>query len=87
MPRYDRTGPQGEGPMSGGGQGRCIQGNRRAFLGRYPNTGWEGRRMRGMAQGSQETSEVEGLKSQISSLNDMVKQLNRKISELEKNKP
>ena len=28
MPGYDRTGPRGEGPMTGGGFGQCADGER-----------------------------------------------------------
>jgi hypothetical protein len=47
MPGLDRTGPQGEGPMTGGGFGRCNQaeGNRQPVAGR----GW---RPFGPGQGS-----------------------------------
>lgn len=89
MPGYDRSGPMGEVPLTGGRQGRCGQGNRRDFLGRYQNTGAGGRRIKGMGQGfsqsasASETSELEDLKAQISNLNDLISQLNQKIAELE----
>jgi hypothetical protein len=41
MPKLDKTGPQGQGPMTGRGLGPCGQGLRRGFgrgLGRY--FGW-----------------------------------------------
>lgn len=31
MPGFDRTGPLGEGPMTGGGFGRCGSGRRSAY--------------------------------------------------------
>ncbi len=35
MPRGDRTGPAGQGPMTGRGMGRCGNGGNST-----PNTGW-----------------------------------------------
>lgn len=45
MPTLDKTGPQGQGPMTGKGFGPCGLGWRRRFgmgrgMGRYFNWGW-----------------------------------------------
>ena len=44
MPGFDRTGPEGMGPMTGGGRGRCTSNGRRAGRGSFgPQTDWGGR--------------------------------------------
>lgn len=43
MPGYDRTGPMGEGPKTGGGFGLCGTGTRRAVGGAYYGVGRGGR--------------------------------------------
>ena len=53
MPGFDRTGPNGQGPMTGGGFGRC--GNRRnldeTFQGRGLGRGFRGGRGAGFGRG------------------------------------
>ena len=42
MPGGDRTGPQGQGPLTGRGQGQCGTVNQQASLNR-PNLNWSKR--------------------------------------------
>ena len=44
MPGFDQTGPEGMGPMTGGGRGRCTAYGRRAGRRSFrQQTGWGGR--------------------------------------------
>jgi len=52
MPGFDRTGPQGQGPMTGGGFGYCGAGRRRGDLSAIGGgRGFGPGRGRGMARG------------------------------------
>jgi len=34
MPKFDKTGPQGEGPLTGRGQGPCLSDSQKSVLGK-----------------------------------------------------
>lgn len=52
MPRGDRTGPMGEGPMSGKAQGLCAASSKQDQADYIPGFGWHGGRGRGRGPGS-----------------------------------
>ena len=54
MPGLDRRGPEGMGPMTGGGRGRCTPYGRRAgrrYFGQQPGWGGRGRGWRHWSRG------------------------------------
>jgi len=92
MPRGDRTGPLGEGPMTGLGKGDCAEGNtgfrgRGGFGGR---SGFGRGRGFGFARGlgwrwlgdNQDISEESSLKSSISVLKEQLKSLESRLQNL-----
>jgi len=52
MPRFDGTGPQGDGPLTGGKRGKCTQGRNAASL--NPGQGRGQGRGLGAGQGMQQ---------------------------------
>jgi len=97
MPGYDRTGPRGMGPMTGGGRGLCRLGYaRRRFprwgrcffgFGRGMGRGW------GVYEAPEEwysapsTDEERSiLKEELSMLENEMEHIRKRIAELEENK-
>lgn len=88
MPGFDRTGPQGQGPMTGGGRGRCATTAQGAGFGRGYGQG-KGRGFRRGFAGDFDTTrvtELGELKAQVSSMGEMIASLSRKVSDLLANK-
>jgi len=91
MPGGDRTGPWGQGPGTGGGFGGCVPfGRGRGFFGRGGGRGF-GRglgRGFGLARGFfgsyGPSQELEGLKAEISMLDEEKAALEEQVAELEK---
>ena len=89
MPARDRTGPMGEGPMTGRGMGDC--GGR----GRGRGRGWGPGRGRGWgpawdygvpAPHPDPEQEAASLRSQSSRLKEQLENIERRLAEFEKNK-
>ncbi len=81
MPRFDRSGPNGVGPLTGRGSGPCGDGvpKRRAFMNRGYGRGWGfGRGFgRGLFQGYAESNidEKTYLQNRIELVEEELKQL------------
>ncbi|MBU1172857.1 MAG: DUF5320 domain-containing protein [Proteobacteria bacterium] len=96
MPGYDKTGPQGQGPMTGRGWGRCSPQNPRGFYRQNQgfSFGFGGGKRRNMGRGFSQhvaqdvfapgKSELDDLNSRISSLGEMITQINRKLEDMGK---
>ncbi len=103
MPGFDRTGPSGIGPMTGGGRGRCAP--RGTFRDRlFRGTGFGQGRGFGMGHGSgrctwvpayydapyssvsakSRDQEIDILKNEAQALKEELKDIESRISELEK---
>ena len=80
MPGFNKTGPRGQGPMTGGGRGRCVPGNQGFGLGRGMGRG-AGRGVSSRLE-APESSEMAELKAQVSSLGDQVASLGKTLGEL-----
>lgn len=87
MPGFDGTGPQGMGPMTGGGRGFCSPwgvGARRPY-GFYRGVGYNYPRYRGYSQYAPpmtKEQELDFLKSQTQALREDLKGVEARISEL-----
>lgn len=90
MPRGDRTGPQGMGPMTGRRMGHCAPG-----YAPYPpqHMGWGGRGWRhrfyatdvpGWAAPVSREDEVDWLQQQARGLQSALDQINTRLNDLEK---
>ncbi|HBK34996.1 TPA: hypothetical protein DDZ01_03310 [Candidatus Uhrbacteria bacterium] len=51
MPNFDQTGPQGQGPLTGQGQGNCSQTNQGSVRGFFRGMFGRGRGLRGQGRG------------------------------------
>lgn len=89
MPGFDGTGPQGMGPMTGGGRGFCspwgIRGARRYPIPPWPGYGYRYYGGRQFATGPQMTTgeELEDLRAQAQELARHMESIHQRISELE----
>lgn len=70
MPNQDKTGPMGQGPMTGRGFGPCGGGYR----------GFGRRRFRSLTKGE----ELEALKEEKKMMEEELKEIEERVSELEK---
>lgn len=92
MPGFNKTGPQGQGPMTGGGRGRCATTAQGTGFGRGAGFGYgrgagpgKGRGFRRGFAGDANTSgvsELGELKAQVSSMGDMIASLSQKVNDL-----
>jgi len=85
MPGFDGTGPNGMGPMTGGGRGFCNPRGigataRRYGFPRYPGYGAYG--FQPFAPRMTRAQELEFLKGQAGALSDELKQLETEIGKL-----
>lgn len=87
MPGFDGTGPEGRGPMTGGGRGYCNpRGWRAGLQGNLPRQTTPYRRNYGLrwsAPPPVSEEELGFLKNQAHSLNNELKVLEARIRELE----
>jgi len=101
MPRFDGTGPAGQGPGTGWGMGPCGAGRRRGYGGRYGRgygAGWGfgGGRGRGFGWGGfgnyysapalTKKEETEFLSDEAGMLEKELKDIKTRLSELKKQK-
>jgi hypothetical protein len=75
MPNFDRTGPRGEGPMTGRGMGRCNGGQAGLGLGRGQGRGFGFRRF------FSQKEEVEDLKSYQKDLKSELEAVEKELKE------
>ena len=84
MPRFDGTGPNGMGPMTGGGRGFCWPwgaGMRSYAFPRWSHYNYQ-RGFRPFIPGMSRDQELEFLKGQAKTFRDELKQLETEISKL-----
>lgn len=87
MPGFDKTGPRGQGPLTGGRRGRCTPMNQKYGYGRSIRRGM-GRRFRQGFAGDADVpnaSELNDLKARVSDLGDQLTSINRKLDEQSNN--
>ena len=85
MPKFDQTGPLGEGPLTGRGFGPCKSGSRIGF-GRGVGFG-RGRRFgRGFYQETPRTKQetIEDMQAYKKSLQDEIEDIDKEIGDLQK---
>ena len=103
MPRGDRTGPMGSGPMTGRGAGFCAGNAVPGFMNKMPGGGAGFGHGRGMGRKSgrgfqgapfsvlltsgAQVDELSVLKNQARYFGEALKSINGRISELEAEKP
>ena len=90
MPARDRTGPEGQGPVSGRGMGDCtaqgrgVAGPRGRGFGRGRGRGW-GRGWGGGSFGAASAGDdIEGLRAESSRLKALLEGIERRLSSFEK---
>jgi len=87
MPGQDRTGPLGQGPLTGRGLGPCGRGMGRSF-GRGRGFGWRARTMQVMPIQQPavitEKQEKEFLEQELSALKEEMKEIEERIKEIKK---
>lgn len=89
MPRFDGTGPMGQGPMTGRGAGPCGMGYGRGYGGGFPRgirrgiRGFFGQRF-WPTQPSSPSEEKKNLKDEIRYMEEDLKEAKKYLSELEK---
>ena len=79
MPKFDQTGPLGEGPLTGRGFGPCKGGSRAGF--------GRGRRFgRGFYQGTPRTKQetIEGMQEYKKALQEEIEDIDKEIGDLQK---
>ncbi len=84
MPRFDRTGPRGEGPLTGRGFGPCGYGDRRGF-GRGFERGFERRQFCPFLEEPiviTKEKEKELLKEDIKALEEEKEYIEKRIKEI-----
>ncbi|MBU0636470.1 DUF5320 domain-containing protein [Candidatus Micrarchaeota archaeon] len=84
MPRFDKTGPQGAGPLSGRGFGPCGQGKRMGRFGgnRMPRCG-RGFARRAMTPELSKTEQKSFLEQELKEIDLEKKELEKELNELE----
>lgn len=90
MPGFDGTGPNGMGPMTGGGRGYCHPAGRRVAwrpsrMGRGTSYGWPGYGAYGYAPpapGASREQELEFLKGQAEALRAELNEIEAEIGKL-----
>ncbi len=83
MPNLNRTGPQGAGPRTGRGMGKCAPGNNLRFgFGRGYGVG-RGRRFFNAPQAT-EQEEKQALQDELKALREEAKQIESRLEELKK---
>jgi len=88
MPGFDRTGPEGRGPMTGRGAGYCAGkeippvSNREFGYGRGRMRGFG----RGFGFGWGRREEIQSLKNQSNQLQNELDRVNKRVQELEADK-
>jgi len=83
MPGFDRTGPGGMGPMTGGGRGLCNPaGGYRRFSPGFRGSVWYNRGYAAPAQPDFDRMDLEGLKNQTEALKKELQALERQIENL-----
>ena len=89
MPGRDQTGPKGDGPLTGGGWGRCRRGagRGRGQGGGGRGQGFGGGRGFGAGGGGRQIEgaedELSALKGEVRSLNQELKAVQERIAELD----
>jgi len=89
MPGQDRTGPLGQGPLTGRGLGPCGRGMGRGLgIGRGRGFGWRARTMQIMPIQQPavitEKQEKEFLEQELSALKEEMREIEARIKELKK---
>jgi hypothetical protein len=78
MPGYDRSGPRGEGPRTGGGRGYCGRGR-----GAGPRLGLQRRRGFGRGREFARSEESEWLAERVRLLEEELEATRRRLAEVE----
>ena len=96
MPGFDRTGPEGNGPLTGGRRGSCRSSNMAEgrqssdFFGRGKgrrlgtNRGFENRISSSGFNSTYDAKELDALKSEVDSARSVIDSMKKRIAELEK---
>jgi hypothetical protein len=85
MPGFNRRGPLGAGPMTGGGRGFCTGLGRGYRSARGSNAGFGWGSPAGYNSRSEDSaSELSYLKAQANSIRETLDEISRKIAEMEK---
>ena len=74
MPGFNRRGPLGDGPMTGGGRGYCTG----------SGSGYRGGRGFTAGFDRDSASELSRLRAQADSIREMLEEINRRIAKIQK---
>ena len=88
MPAFDKTGPQGQGPMTGRGMGHCVggRGMRVGFGGRCRGYGRGLGRYFGWNEPQTKEEKKEDLQTYRKALEEELEDVRKEMEEVDKNK-